>query len=348
MSKRLRLLLSVVVVAVLAAVAWPLLAGGGGAGAGAADAGAVKAGVPTGALRGEGGPPMDPAEAANRKRYAEILETYRAGDYKTAYAGYFELARTWPKGGTLGMVVASLASTAPQADAVKVLTDDADTNPTDVLKQFVAGVGSHYYAHQSADSKEEKQKYYEQTLKYLARVRPTYDHEPRTFIYLAVSHFRLGHQKEAEAAIDEAIKIAADDPDAFYCRAEIYQRTDVDQALKDLQVYIDMTQEFKKRGAVLSEAKERRVIRMKEHLLAVKAGKASNAEIFDPVEAEGDPMADPKTATDGGTPSAAPTNTATGTVPPEGPPMDGGTPSDAGTGTAPAAVDARAPDAGMK
>ena len=107
------------------------------------------------------------------------------------------------------------------------------------MKQFVAGVGAHYYAHQSAPTKEAKRPYYEIALTYLSRAESAYAAEPRLWIYLAVSNFRLGRQREAEALIEKAVALGADDPDAYYCRAEIFQHQNLARSLADLDLYIE-------------------------------------------------------------------------------------------------------------
>jgi hypothetical protein len=115
------------------------------------------------------------------------------------------------------------------------------------------------------------------------RARPAYDFEARLFIYLAVSHFRLGHQDEAEVAIERAVELGGDDPDAFYCRAEIFQRRDVARSIADLERYLEMTRRLVAEGGVVAASKQERVRRMLEHLRAVQRGEERGDEIFDPV-----------------------------------------------------------------
>jgi hypothetical protein len=129
-------------------------------------------------------------------QYLAGVKLYRAGKVKEALDAFTALARKNPHAGVLGMVVASLASTEPDPKAVARLAAEADAQPQDTLAQFTAGVAAHFYGHQRAKTAAEKSAMYEQTIKYLARTRPAFDFEPRLFVYLALSHFRLGHQAE--------------------------------------------------------------------------------------------------------------------------------------------------------
>jgi hypothetical protein len=169
---------------------------------------------------------------------------------------------------------------------VTELTTDADRSPDDVLKQFVAGVGAHYFAHQSGTSKDEKSAYYALALKYLSRANPAYASEPRLWIYLAVSNFRLGHQAEAEALIERAVALGADDPDAYYCRAEIFQRKNLTRSLADLDFYLDRMKKNEASSGITAPEKNARVQRMKDYLLAVSRGEREPVELFDPVSEE--------------------------------------------------------------
>jgi hypothetical protein len=224
--------------------------------------------------------PEDDAE------YKRGLDLYREKKFAEAYVVYVGLARKSAKLGVLGMVVASLASTHPTPERVAALAADADRAPGDILAQFTAGVGAHYYAHQSAPTKAVKNVYYEAALKYLARANPTYAYEPRLWIYLAVSNFRLGHQAEAEALIERAVALGADDPDAYYCRAEIFQQKNVTRSLADLDFYLAQMKKNESAASISAPEKTARVERMKEYLLAVSRGERQPVELFDPVTDE--------------------------------------------------------------
>lgn len=228
-------------------------------------------------------PGLSPAQ---EQRYQEGLGHYRAQRYPQAIETYTSLARENPCCGVLGMVVASLASTAPAPGLAARYAAEADRAPNDKLAQFVAGTVAHYAAHHSGRSREEKSRLYAQAIQYLDRTRPTFDFEPRLFIYLAVSHFRLGHQREAEEFIERAVTLGHDDPDVFYCRAEIFQRSNIQRSIEDIDTYLRMMAVFERQGAVSDPAKTARVHAMRDHLVKVSRGEASPTEIFDPIAAE--------------------------------------------------------------
>lgn len=221
---------------------------------------------------------------AHRARYQQGFEAYRAQRYREAIATFTALARENPCCGVLGMVVASIASTSPMPSDADRAAREADADRADPLKQFIAGVTAHYAAHNNGRSREEKLALYARCLEYLERVRASYPQEPRLYIYLAVSHFRLGHQAEAERAIERAVELGRDDPDAFYCRAEVFQRVNPQRAIQDIDTYLEMATRFAAQGAVLDPGKTARVRAMRAHLVAVSRGEARNEEIFDPLQ----------------------------------------------------------------
>ena len=224
------------------------------------------------------------SEAVNKK-YFEALELYRKHKHDEALEIYMEMSKTHPYNGGLGMVVATLAGGGVSAARLEELEKDAKEDPKDALKQFMAGVGTHYRAHDGAGSVEEKRQLYGRAITYLDRVAETYDFEPRVFIYLAVSHFRLGHQEKAEELIQRAIELGVDDPDAYYCRAEIFQRTNIERSLKDLDIYLGTMKKNMEGGAVASPTKLNRVYEMRQHLRDVASGRVEPEEIFDPMDA---------------------------------------------------------------
>ncbi|MCB9730824.1 MAG: hypothetical protein H6744_01305 [Deltaproteobacteria bacterium] len=227
---------------------------------------------------------LDPELVALFERGLKLYSEKRHGE---ALALFLDLAARNPHfAGALGMVVANLAPTRPDAEAVARYTAKADAAPDDLLAQFVAGVAAHYSAHYTARTPEEKRRLYETAIRYLERVRPAFDFEPRTFIYLAVSHYRLGHQAEAEALIQQAVAIGEHDPDAYYCRAEILHRTKTAEALKDLDTYLEMTEKFRAAGGWVADTKVARVKAMQAHLRRVMAGEEKLADIFDPLASD--------------------------------------------------------------
>lgn len=220
------------------------------------------------------------------ERFLDGVKKYRAGDMHGALSVFRDLARETPRNGVLGMVVASLASTAPTPEDVERLAQDAEAHPDDALSQFLAGVASHYCGHQRGRTREEKAGYYARTLHFLERTRPAYDFEPRVYVYLAVSHFRLGQQDEAERLIAAAIPLAKNDPDVFYCRAEIFQRKDPARAVADIRTYLEMTDALAKQGVPRNDAKHQRVEAMRQALEASQHGAPLADDLFDPLAAQ--------------------------------------------------------------
>ena len=238
-------------------------------------------------------PPVAPAgdQAELDPRHVEVFERgaalYREQRHAEALALFVEIARENPRfGGVLGMIVANLAPTRPDAAAVAAYVEAAEAAPEDLLASFVAGVSAHYSAHYIAATAEEKQRLYETCIRLLERTRPTFEFEPRVFIYLAVSHYRLGHQAKAEALIERAVEIAEHDPDAYYCRAEIFHREDVERSLADLETYLEMTRRFAAAGGWAADEKVARVEAMRAYLRRVQAGDDPLEEIFDPLASD--------------------------------------------------------------
>lgn len=224
--------------------------------------------------------------AAQEARYQAGLRAYQQHRYPEAIRIYMDLARDNHCCGVLGMVVASLASTAPTPERAAAAAREADAAPDDILKQFVAGVLAHYAAHVNGRDQEEKSRLYTQAIRYLERTRGTLTEEPRLYIYLGVSNFRLGRQREAEEFIERAVQLAAHDPDAYYCRAEIFQRVNVRRSIADIDTYLRMNAENEARGAIGDPGKTERVRLMRAHLIAVSEGRAQPQELFDPVAAQ--------------------------------------------------------------
>jgi tetratricopeptide (TPR) repeat protein len=242
---------------------------------------------------------LDPELVALFERGLKLYGDKRHGE---ALALFVELAAKNPRfAGALGMIVANLAPTHPDAEGVRAYTAKADAAPDDLLAQFMAGVAAHYSAHYTARTPEQKRTLYETSIRYLERTRPAFDFEPRTFIYLAVSHYRLGHQEQAEALIEEAVRIGDQDPDAYYCRAEIMHRNKTERALTDLDKYLEMTEKFRAAGGWIAESKVDRVKAMQAHLRRVMAGEEKLDDIFDPLASD-TPTGEPPH----GSPDAAP------------------------------------------
>ena len=232
-----------------------------------------------------------PTGKALDPRHVEMFERgaalYRKQKHADALDVFLQLARENNRfGGVLGMVVANLAPTKPDAQKVAEYVSAAEAAPDDLLSQYVAGVAAHYSSHYIAKTTEDKRTLYETCIRFLDKTRPALEFEPRVFIYLAVSHYRLGHQAEAEALIDKAVAIAEHDPDAYYCRAEIFHRTQVERSLADLEMYLVMTKKFAKAGGWAADEKIQRVETMRDYLKRVQAGEDILTEIFDPLASD--------------------------------------------------------------
>ena len=220
------------------------------------------------------------------QRFQKMVDLFHLGKHAEALELAVAVARENPRfAGILGHVVANLAPTAPDDERTAAFAAAADKALDDALAQFMAGVAAHYNAHSVATTAERKKQLYEQAIKYLARARPAFDFAPRVFIYLAVSHYRLGHQKKAEEMIEKAIKLGEQDPDAYYCRAEIHHRKSSKSALADLDRYLEMVSKTRSAARRRSPTgKLERVKAMKRYLEKVQAGDSELVEVFDPLD----------------------------------------------------------------
>jgi tetratricopeptide (TPR) repeat protein len=80
-------------------------------------------------------------------------------------------------------------------------------------------------------------------LEYFTTVCKTVPHDPRVYLYRALSHFYLGRQEEAERLIELGIKHANEsDPDLYYGRSIIVRLKNLDLAVEDIERYLDMSQ----------------------------------------------------------------------------------------------------------
>lgn len=225
--------------------------------------------------------------AEQSERYLVGVRLSRSGRQREAFEVFFALAREVPGHGVLGVMVAALASSMTDAASVARFTRAADAAPADTLAQFVAGVSVHYHGHREGRSLHEKRQLYRRAIQYLSRTLPAYSFEPRVYLYLAVSHFRLGHQAEAERLIELAVPLAANDPDVFYCRGEIFQRVNIQKAIVDIRRYLSMADQLRAQGIPINVHKHRRVQSMLRSLVAVSRGTETlppDDALFDPIE----------------------------------------------------------------
>lgn len=223
----------------------------------------------------------------DERGYGGALELVREQRYDEALPLLVSLARKTPATHVLGLLVSAVASARHEPDQAARLRAEADAAPGDPLLQFMAGVATHYCGHVAARDQAEKARYYELALPYLQRTLPAYEHVVRVWIYIAVSHFRLGHQREAEQAIAEAARrnAAGDEADVFYCRAEILHRTDAAGAVADIDKYLAIMAANVARGAFTDPGKEKRLRAMRDRLARAAEGAPlpDAAELFDPV-----------------------------------------------------------------
>ncbi len=231
-------------------------------------------------------PASEPIPEEIMVEYRMAMQVLKDGDADKAYDMLYKLSERRPWG-VLGLLVAALASRSPSEELVAELAAQADADPKNPLKQFIAGVAAHYHGHQSGTSPEDKRKYYRIGLKYLPAAVAAYPSEARGWIYLAVSYYRTGRQTEAEEAIEKAVEVAGKkDADAFYCRAEIWHLKDPAKAVADMERYMAIVDENKKVGTITSRSKEDKVQYMYDYMRRVARGEIANGgtELFDPVK----------------------------------------------------------------
>jgi hypothetical protein len=223
---------------------------------------------------------------AQMHAYEEAERRFRAGDYDGSLAAAVALVRATlprPVDGALGLVVSSVASTSPGPDQVAGYAAAADARPADPLANFIAGVAAHYCGHRHGRTREEKARYYAAAIRYLERARPAFDFEPRLWLYLAVSHHRLGERAEAERLIEHAVTLARQDPDIYYCRAEIFAHEDLGRSVEDVRTYLAMTEALHRQGVPLNPQKHARVEAMLANLEAAARGAPLAEDLWDPL-----------------------------------------------------------------
>ena len=188
--------------------------------------------------------------------------------------------------GRLVVAAAAVASDKGGREAVDQLLQRAATQPDDPISAFVAGVAVHYRGHVRGRSRDEKSADYRRAIELLQPLREAFSMSPRLWIYLAVSYIRTGRQAEAERAIARAVDVdSGSDADVYYCRAEVYHRTDPKRALQDIDRYIAIMARNKRAGAFSAVDKEQKVAHMRALMVAVTEGKRppGGIELFDPI-----------------------------------------------------------------
>lgn len=130
-------------------------------------------------------------------------------------------------------------------------------NPDDVVARYVKGT-IHYYRDE-----------FDQVLEMMEPLRAVVPQEPRVHLYTAMSHFNLGHVREADERLATLERMGHDDPDYYYCRSVVNRRRDFAQSLADLETFVRLSRQRQN-----SAAKEAKVNR---ELEVMRAGRVPNA-----------------------------------------------------------------------
>jgi len=84
---------------------------------------------------------------------------------------------------------------------------------------------------------------YLKSIHYMEQVRKVVEQDPRVYVYLSLDHFYLGHQELAEQLAEKAVEVGREvDPDAYYVRSIVVRRTDLDQAVRDIEIYLKLSE----------------------------------------------------------------------------------------------------------
>lgn len=240
-------------------------------------------------LQGESAAMRRPLSAEAQRVYDQTHPLIEAGKADACIELLLPVVRTEPHPLLMGRLVVAAAGLASMNDGparVSKLVEHADAHPNDSLAQFLGGVAVHYRGHLRASSLEEKRADYTAALRLLQRVAKVYAESPRLWIYTAVSHLRLGHQAEAEQAIDLAVRHDdGSDADVYYCRAEVWHRKDPAKALEDIARYQQIMVVNKQKGAFLNAKKEQRVENMRQIIAKAQAENrpVAGEDLFDPI-----------------------------------------------------------------
>jgi MYXO-CTERM domain-containing protein len=229
--------------------------------------------------------------AAVEQLYNETEALLRNGRTWTRLDALRAAAAQVPDSLILGRLVVAAAERVGQPDGpawVDGLLAQSDSQRADPVLQFVAGVAVHYRGHTRGTSLQAKQADYRHCIARLERVRDTYAHNARLWLYLAVSYLRTGQHLAAREAIDRSVAAdAGSDADVYYCRAEVWHRVDTRRALADIARYQQLMASNRARGAWSAPGKEERVARMRAVLQDVVDGRAQlpppDQDLFDPL-----------------------------------------------------------------
>ncbi len=231
--------------------------------------------------------------ATTEAAYNASMDLVRRGDAVGLLNAMRELARRDPHPLVIGRLVRGCANVAegPEAfERVEDLLAAADAASNDPLPQLIAGVAVHYRGHHTGRTLAAKERDYRLALRYLGRTQGAFDHAARYWLYTAVSHYRLGEQAPAEAAIAKAVETdLGSDADVLYSRAELHHRTDPKAALADLRAYRALMAANKRRGGFSAPEKEAKVGEMEARLQRAFAGEpvGPDERVFDPLKTGG-------------------------------------------------------------
>jgi tetratricopeptide (TPR) repeat protein len=101
-------------------------------------------------------------------------------------------------------------------------------DPKDIPARYVAGCIAYY------------QDRFDDVLTLLEPLLKEVPGEPRVYLYTAMAHFRLGHQRRAEENLDLlSRRVKHDDPDEFYVRSIVGRAKDFEQSLRDLETFVE-------------------------------------------------------------------------------------------------------------
>ncbi len=173
---------------------------------------------------------------------ADVLSTglARAGRLREAIETLHDLARKYPERDiVLGRIAGLLNFLADEAandprkkadlDAIEARMRAASKDPNDLVARFVVATRAYYAGHLP------------EALPQLEALAKSGSRDPRIPLYLAMTHFWLGHQAEAQTLIQHAVEIGPSDPDVFYCRSQIVRKVNLPLAIADLERYEAMT-----------------------------------------------------------------------------------------------------------
>ncbi len=164
----------------------------------------------------------------------------RAGQWRQAIELLHDLSKGHPErdivlGRIAGMInfltdaAGENADRKADLDAIEARMKAAAADPQDVVARFIVATRAYYGGR------------LQEALPQLEALSQSTNRDPRLPLYLAMAHFWLGHQQDAQRIIQRAVDIGPSDPDVFYCRSQIVRRVNLPLAIADLERYRTMT-----------------------------------------------------------------------------------------------------------